>query len=192
MEHSNEPATRNLISLVGLFRILVLFLLMNVTTDALGVTRFNLGENNLEWRVVNDDVMGGRSRGGFEIDGGILRFSGTTNTVGGGFSSIRSVPQRLSISNASSGMALRSKGDGRTYTFRVETSDGVSYWAEFRSTLTWRVIKVPFSTFRPRWRGRYLEGPALTPEDITSLGLMVYDKRDGDFYLEVDWIGTWR
>ena len=44
----------------------------------------------LEWRIVNDNVMGGRSRGHFEISEQSLSFFGTTNTNGGGFSSIRS------------------------------------------------------------------------------------------------------
>lgn len=42
----------------------------------------------LEWRVVNDDVMGGRSEGGFRLEKQWLVFEGTTNTRGGGFSSI--------------------------------------------------------------------------------------------------------
>ena len=67
---------------------------------------------NLQWIVVNDNVMGGRSNGGFDIDGGELRFAGSTNTNGGGFSSIRT--GRLDLDLAShDGVVLRVRGDGR-------------------------------------------------------------------------------
>jgi len=47
------------------------------------------------WYVVNDNVMGGRSQGAFEMEQGALRFAGRTNTNGGGFSSIRTQPMLL-------------------------------------------------------------------------------------------------
>ena len=136
--------------------------------------------------------MGGRSDGGFEVNSGSLVFTGSTNTRGGGFSSIRSVPEPLTLPNSAEGFELNVKGDGRTYTFRAETSEGVSYWAEFPTTKDWTVARVPFDRFKPRWRGRWLRGPELDPAKIDSLGLMIYDGRDGDFRLEVDWIGVYK
>ena len=50
------------------------------------------------WYVVNDNVMGGRSEGDFEVGQGELRFAGRTNTNGGGFSSIRTRPVQLDLS----------------------------------------------------------------------------------------------
>ena len=51
------------------------------------------------WITVNDNVMGGRSEGGFSFKKKRLIFSGTTNTNGGGFSSPRSSlgPVRWSV-----------------------------------------------------------------------------------------------
>ena len=113
------------------------------------------------------------------------------NTRGGGFSSIRSVPVALTLPNSAQGFALSIKGDGRTYVFRVETSEGVSYWAEFASSEEWKIAQVPFDRFKPRRRGRWLRGPELAPAKIVSIGLMIYDGRDGEFSLQVDWIGTY-
>jgi hypothetical protein len=152
----------------------------------------------LTWHVVNDNVMGGRSRGGFRLEDRSLVFEGTTNTDGGGFSSIRSEDRPFDL-EAYDRIRLRVRGDGRTYTFRLTTGDTrnerrrPSYWADFETHGDdWEVVDVPFRLFRPRWRGRWLEGPELNPRAIDSLGLMIYDNRDGPFRLEVDWIRACR
>ena len=152
----------------------------------------------LPWFVVNDDVMGGRSEGGFRLEGDVLIFAGSTNTRGGGFSSIRSRPHSFDLA-AYDGVRLRARGDGRTYTFRLTTWDTrdrrrrPAYWAEFETgDGTWKETDVPFTRFRPRWRGAELPGPALEPAAIDSLGLMINDGQDGPFRLEVDWISAYR
>ena len=50
-----------------------------------------------QWVTVNDNVMGGRSKGGFSLKKGKLIFSGATNTNGGGFSSIRTKQADLDL-----------------------------------------------------------------------------------------------
>jgi monofunctional biosynthetic peptidoglycan transglycosylase len=169
-----------------------ILILSNQSASADVLTTFDGGSEDIRWRVVNDTVMGGRSNGGFQIDSGALVFAGSTNTRGGGFSSIRSVPTALPIPETAAGFELKLKGDGRIYTFRVETADGVSYWAEFPTAKERSNVKVPFSRFKPRWRGRWLQGPELESNRIVSIGLMIYDGRDGEFLLEVDWIGLYR
>ncbi len=87
------------------------------------------------WYVVNDNVMGGRSEGDFEVVQGELRFAGRTNTNGGGFSSIRTRPVKMNLSKHE-GIRLRVKGDGRRYTWRLTTNARwrgreISYWADF-------------------------------------------------------------
>lgn len=142
------------------------------------------------WFVVNDGVMGGRSSGDFRIENGILRFSGRTNTNGGGFSSIRSRPAVPSLAGREA-ILLQARGDGRRYVFRLETDEGVAYWADFEPLAgEWETVRVPFADFRPRYRGRWLAGPALDPARVVALGLMCYDGRDGPFQLEVDHISA--
>ncbi|MDJ0521411.1 MAG: CIA30 family protein [Planctomycetota bacterium] len=156
-------------------------------------------EASVRWVTVNDGVMGGRSRGGFQVADGVLRFRGSTNTKGGGFSSIRSRPVDLDLSSYE-GIRLRVRADGRRYTFRLTTSSSrrgryqPSYWADFetRKGTEWQVVDVPFERFRPRWRGRMLSGPKLDLARIDGLGLMIYDKRDGPFRFDADWIRAYR
>jgi len=84
------------------------------------VTDFTASSPELGWYVQNDNVMGGRSEGGFESKQGELLFAGNTNTNGGGFSSIRTQPFKLDLSDYA-GIRLRVKGDGRRYTWQLQT-----------------------------------------------------------------------
>ena len=70
----------------------------------------------LDWRIVDDGVMGGLSKGERDISkDGILRFFGTLSLENnGGFSSLRTGDVKLDLSGAE-GVILRVKGDGRTY-----------------------------------------------------------------------------
>lgn len=156
------------------------------------LTDFTADSPDLSWYVQNDNVMGGRSEGGFEIvERGELIFAGSTNTNGGGFSSIRTRPFKLDMSDYD-GIRLRLKGDGRRYTWQLQTAARyrgfrVSYWAEF-DTLDgeWSTVDIPFSSFYPQIRGYKLDGPALDSSGITELGLYIYDKKDGPFKLQLD------
>jgi NADH dehydrogenase [ubiquinone] 1 alpha subcomplex assembly factor 1 len=158
---------------------------------ALMITDFSSATPDLGWYVQNDNVMGGRSEGGFETEPGELIFAGSTNTNGGGFSSIRTRPFTLDMSNYD-GIQLRVKADGRRYTWQLQTNaryrnDPVSYWAEFdTSDSEWITVNIPFSKFYPQFRGFKLDGPELDPSDITELGLYIYDKKDGPFELHLD------
>lgn len=154
------------------------------------LTDFTPDTLHLGWYVVNDDVMGGRSEGGFEIRHGELHFAGTTNTDGGGFSSIRTNRMRLDLSRYD-GMRLYVKGDGRRYTWRMTTSARwqgreVSYWADFGTRAgTLHRVDIPFSDFVPKYRGIDLYEPDLDPREITGMGLMIYDKQNGPFELQL-------
>jgi len=143
-------------------------------------------DSDLGWFSVNDSVMGGRSAGGFRIEAGVLVFSGTTNTKGGGFSSIRT-QTRLPSLEGRRAILLRARGDGRRYILRLEGAGGVAYWADFQPSADapgW--LRVPFEDFRPRFRGRWLPGPPLDVTSIVALGIMCYDGQNGPFRLEVE------
>lgn len=163
--------------------------------DAL-LTDFTAGSADLGWYVVNDNVMGGRSTGSFDIERGSLRFAGRTNTDGGGFSSIRTGSLQLDLSSYD-GLRLRVKGDGRRYTWRLTTGARwrgleVGYWADFETTAgEWLDVDIPLSDFNPRVRGYQLAGPDLDVGQITGMGLMIYDNQDGPFELQLDKVSVY-
>jgi hypothetical protein len=148
-----------------------------------------------DWETTNDNVMGGRSSGGPAIVNGALVFAGSTNTDGGGFSSIKaSVPKR-SLSDATS-FQIRYKGDGRRYQFSVETGERrrlffrIQYWVEFlaQESEGWEEVTIPLSEFKSISFGEPLDDRVLKPKRIKDIGFIIYDKEDGPFELTVDWI----
>ena len=150
------------------------------------------------WYSVDDNVMGGVSSSTVDvIDSGILSFSGTMSLDNnGGFASTRAIFDRLDLTGHS-GIALRVKGDGRSYQLRIRTTgrfDGVSYSSEFATDAgEWTEVYLSFSEFRPTFRGRVPRG--VGPLDVSSIrqiGFLLGDKIDGPFQLEIAWIGAIR
>ena len=170
---------------------------LNAADSNLLLTDFGPNTPDLGWYVVNDNVMGGRSEGGFRQQEEGLLFSGRTNTRGGGFSSIRTRPMQLDLATHE-GIQLRVRGDGRRYTWRLTTTARwrgrqVAYWADFETRQgEWHTVNIPFSRFIPRFRGYELDGPALDPDQITGMGLMIYDNQDGPFELQLASVHAYR
>ena len=156
--------------------------------DTLILSEFTGDSPDLGWYIQNDNVMGGQSQGRFKVASGELIFSGNTNTDGGGFSSIRTHPLQLDLSDRS-GIRVKVKGDGRRYTWHLQTDArwrgrSVNYWADFNTSMDEVVsVDIPFTSFVPQFRGFKLDGPELNTRQITQLGLYIYDKNDGPFEL---------
>lgn len=142
------------------------------------------------WWAVNDDVMGGVSRGWMRVTGGVGIFEGYTSLEnGGGFASVRRQPAEYALGGCC-GLRLRVRGDGRTYQLRLRTrdlSEGAAYRARFETVADeWRDVELRWSEFEPVFRGRLLEdAPALDPGGIQQLGFLIADRRAGDFRLEI-------
>ena len=156
---------------------------------------FSFEEVDIEkqWIVVNDNVMGGRSQGGFKFKKNKLFFSGSTNTIGGGFSSIRTISNDYDLKEKS-GLHIRYKGDGRTYKIGVRMEGkSVAYRTNFATGNGRQEAKIPFENMDVSWRGRPLskaEHP-LIKSKIRSIEFMIYDKKDGPFKLQIDWIKSY-
>jgi len=148
------------------------------------------------WRTVNDAVMGGRSSGGSLVEDGQLIFSGVINTQGGGFSSVRRsmVPGALVGAQA---IVLSLKPDRRSYRLIARTSARflgrpVSYQAAIPQSPAgeWSTVRVPVSDFSPSVFGRQVPASRFSPAEVSELGLIIADKRDGEFTLQVRSIGV--
>ena len=183
-------------SFTGLILMTALFSTASADQPKL-VTDFPREPGSLEWFVVNDDVMGGRSSGGFELNDGNLMFTGSTNTRGGGFSSIRSQGLQMDLSEFS-GIRLRVRGDGRQYSWQLRTNAmyrgrELGFWSEFETTAgQWLGIDLPFADFVPKFRGNKLDAAPPDPAHIRGLGLMISDGKDGPFAIEVDSVQAYR
>lgn len=163
------------------------------------ITDFARSEKiEMNWRITDDRVMGGRSQGQFEItDQGIMKFSGDLSLENnGGFSSVRSGELDLDLSE-SAGLLLKVKGDGRTYQMRLGTearyrSWDVSFSAEFQTERNkWINVRIPFSAFKAGFRGRSLGNVKFDPSKVRRFGILLGDKKPGSFELEIDSISTY-
>ena len=165
--------------------------------DTLPLTSFDTENPYFSWYVQNDNVMGGRSEGGFTIASGELIFSGNTNTNGGGFSSIRTQPLQLNLSTYT-GIRVKVKADGRRYTWGIQTDARwrgrrINYWADFATVDDeMMVIDIPFTNFSPQFRGYKLDGPELDTRQIAEFALYQYDKTDGPFNLRLISVEAYR
>ena len=129
----------------------------------------------------------------FEINSdSTATFSGTVfPDNNGGFASVRtSLDNEF---NDFEGAIIRVKGDGNIYSLRFRTDknfDGISYQAKFKTDSgEWKEYKIPFSDFKPTFRGRTLSNkPKLESKDIKQIGILVADKQFGKFELNIDWI----
>jgi hypothetical protein len=72
----------------------------------------------------------------------------------------------------------------------------VSYRSNFNTgseSKGWQEIRIPFDKMEVSWRGRPLskvEHP-LIKSKIRSIEFMIYDKKDGPFKLQVDWVKSY-
>ncbi len=155
---------------------------------------FNDDRQVEKWRTINDTVMGGVSSSSFvEVDSGHARFTGTVSLENnGGFASVRSQPISQNLSECD-GLMIRVKGDGQAYKFSLKLDqnfDGVLYQHKFLTVRdNWIEITLPFKDFVPTYRGRVLDDVSpIDAAQIQTLGLMISEKQEGPFVLDVAWI----
>jgi NADH dehydrogenase [ubiquinone] 1 alpha subcomplex assembly factor 1 len=156
-------------------------------------------QNKLRWRITDDGVMGGLSKGRVSFtDTGTMRFAGNLSLENnGGFSTVRTSSMALDLSDFE-GLVMRVKGDGRVYQLRLSTDaryrfSEVSFKTEFPTVKDeWREIKIPFDKLLGSWRGRLLKNESFDPTKIQRIGLLLGDKKPGYFQMEVDWIRAYK
>ena len=152
----------------------------------------DFSENDLlSWNIVDDTVMGGRSRGSFKINNNLGEFKGYLSLANnGGFSSVRAYYPYDLIGISS--ITLRVKGDGRKYNFRVRTNK--NSWASYSHSFstesnTWQEITLNIQDFYPTYRGYNVQNvQRLSELLIREIGIMISDKNEGNFALMIDWI----
>ena len=140
-----------------------------------------------EPRVVNDDVMGGRSRSTLLRTATGLAFEGEVSLAnGGGFASFRA-PLRLPPDAAGVGVSVR--GDSRRYRFVLRTTEGSGapqYQAPFVAPPTWTTLRFSPADFTARFRGRPVTAPSLRLADVLGFGLLIGEGQSGAFHSELE------
>ncbi|MEO0445650.1 MAG: CIA30 family protein, partial [Verrucomicrobiota bacterium] len=95
------------------------------------------------------------------------------------------------------GLLLFLKGDGRTYQARLTTNAtfrgmDVSFAADFETVAgDWMQVKVPWTAFTGSFRGMSLPDKTLEPSQVQRVAILIGDKKQAPFSLEVGWIRTY-
>ena len=151
-----------------------------------------LPQSNIQqWRIVNDGVMGGRSKSSLVLSKeGYGQFSGHVSLANyGGFASMQ-LNTAVKLSKEKKFIVLRVKGDGKRYEFRLkgEASQAESYVHQFSTSGEWETIKLAISEFYPQFRGRKLDLPNFDFLTIEQLSFLIANKQEEDFQLLIHWI----
>ena len=153
----------------------------------------NFDKNSLlNWNIVNDSVMGGRSEATLKlVSNSSANFNGYLSLRNnGGFSSIRAY-YPPDLANVES-ILIKIRGDGRSYNFRIRGN--ASSWASYTHSFDtikgeWIEKELIIDDFYPVYRGYSLKNmPLLSEIIIKEIGIMISDKTEGPFNIEIDWI----
>jgi len=160
---------------------------------------FSTDEQLRQWMVINDGVMGGVSRSTFKKgDPAGAVFSGEVSLENfGGFCSASARLDMPVDASGYSGIAVRCKGDGKTYKLTLKNDQSFGGFAyQFRFAVSsdeWMVVKAPISEFRASFRGQPApDAPPLNPGVIQAIGFLIADKQAGSFELQVESIQAYR
>lgn len=130
------------------------------------------------WMGFTDQVMGGRSTGGTDLDEiegrPCIRLTGTVDTRGGGFIQLAidlGANQKPFDGRSYTGVELDVYGNGESYNCHLRTTDvrwyEQSYRASFEAPQSWTTVKLPWSKFEPS----AIETP-LNLEGLLRLGIL--------------------
>ena len=131
-----------------------------------------------DWRLVTDQVMGGRSSGELVpdqyLEKSCLRMRGQVSTANnGGFvqMALDLAGDRQFDASAYDGIELVVAGNNERYNIHLRTSNLWLPWQSYRASFVaepqWRTIRVPFSDFEAyRTSGRF------RPEHLIRIGLV--------------------
>ena len=146
---------------------------------------FRNAETFRSGRVVNDGVMGGVSQSRLRADPEGMFFEGVVSLANnGGFASMRfpaSFPQLTNL------LELVVRGESKRYKFilRTEKAPQVVYESDFLAEASWHSYRFKLDEFKSTFRGRLVQAPTLSFSDVTEVGILIADKQDGDFRLQI-------
>ena len=148
---------------------------------------FSNADEMRRWRVVNDGVMGGRSSGQIRLDDGTMIYTGSINTNGGGFSSIRRTISPGTLANAVA-LKFNHAGDGRVYKVSIRSSAAyrrrpISFQAPIPSGKQGAMVAL--DDLQGSFRGYQTPGARFDREQAFEIGIILADGIDGPFEMSM-------
>tara|TARA_E500000178_G_C16893573_1_gene694691 strand:- start:258 stop:797 length:540 start_codon:yes stop_codon:yes gene_type:complete len=147
---------------------------------------FSSKKNKIEWMIINDNVMGGRSKSNFKLYDDYATFQGSISVENnGGFASIRF--QKIADLNSLKKILLHIEGDGKSYQFRVKenTDDYYSFVQIFETSGKKEVIEIDLNKFYASYRGLKLDKIKFKKNKISEIRFLIANKVEENFKLKI-------
>ena len=155
----------------------------------------NLAEKNQEWVLLSDNVMGGVTKSKIEYNINSVLLSGDISLDNyGGFSSIKTKYKSFDLSTYM-GVKIKFKSTNQKFAFTLEDDRNwtqPNYKHEFSAKKddTWEEVIIYFKDFQEivigEPTGNIMKSESL--KNIVRMGIMTYEKKEGPFSLEVDYV----
>ena len=162
-----------------------------VKPECVIIEDFTNGASQLQWFAVNDGVMGGLSAGAVSVTEEALVHTGTINTNGGGFSSVRArLPDDILVGYTQLQIRLNTFGRQYAVNFGDNRYRSVSHRAALPASPgdTWQEVSVDFDQTVPTRIGFRVDAEPFASSAINEISLILADGADGPFRMEVEWI----
>lgn len=155
---------------------------------------FGKNKGGEDWYVVTDNVMGGVSSSSILFTENSLLFTGNVSLDNnGGFASIRSARKKIDLSHYKTvSVKFKSSNTDRIFALRLNTNDVYykpSYNQKFQSTSNdWQELTFKLADFKETVLGKETGREIATSEleRIIRIGVMLNDKKEGSFSIEID------
>ena len=168
---------------------LISFAILLMFMNSILLYDFSAKSKVSDWRIINDGVMGGESKGSFNIDeNGYGVFQGTISLANsGGFSSVRYEFDPLKVAENAK-IYLLLKGDKKDYQVRIKAQKNTyySYIATFKTTGDWQEIVIPLTDFYPSYRGRKLPMANFSGSFMEEIVFLIGNGKNENFKLMLD------
>jgi len=174
--------------------ILLILNMLIMTPNSEYMIDFGENKNGEQWTVVVDGVMGGLSSSTAKLSENSLHFKGNISLENkGGFASLRG-PKNKNDYSVFSNIEVRYRSKGQAFGIRF-----LKYEQFFMPYLKksfdetswdWKTVSVPLNEFK-----QYILNSERSKnitvkdfEDISRIGLIVSNKTEGNFEIEIDYI----
>ena len=167
-----------------IYTLLIISHLIIMQTNKINI----LDTNRNNWLVVNDNVMGGISESNIRFsENNTLVFQGRVSLENnGGFASFRYRTKNLNV-NKDQKIRMVVIGDSKEYQIRIKPSQNIrySYSKTFKTTNSKQIIEIPLNEFTAQFRGYKLNMENFDFDKIEEFGILVGNKKNEEFRLEI-------
>lgn len=178
-----------------MFCMLIFCAAITATTPQILMIDFGKGKSGPDWEIVNDDVMGGRSSSSAVLEADRLVFKGRLSLENnGGFASVRGPLKPMDLSGFDK-VRIRYRSSDDRFALRLATDTRYyrpvhKHYFGGTDESGWKEEAFDLREFQEYVLGKPTGNSMDTDHlsNVLRIGIMLSDKQEGEFFLEVDYI----